>query len=116
MRWVVLPSGSRVRTGVDSADALAGQVRVQLRRADTRMAEQLLDDAQVGSALQQVGRERVAQRVRADAVREPGGSRGGLDDGPRLLACEPPPAVAEEQRAAPNGLHVMEREERRAAL
>ena len=57
---------------VDLADPLAGQVRVELGRGDTRMSEQLLDDPQVGAALEQVRRERVAQRVRADAVRETG--------------------------------------------
>ena len=36
------------------------------------MAEQLLDDAQVGAAVEQMGRERVAQRVRRDAGRQPG--------------------------------------------
>ena len=42
-------------------------VRVALRRAEARVAEQLLNRAQVRAALQQVRRERVAQRVRADA-------------------------------------------------
>ena len=42
-------------------------VRVALRRAQARVAEQLLDRAQVGAALQQMRRERVAERVRADA-------------------------------------------------
>ena len=39
------------------------------------MAEQLLDDAQVRAALEQVGGERVAQRVRRDAVRQAGRAR-----------------------------------------
>ena len=64
------------------------------------MPEQLLDDAQVGPALEQVGRERVAQRVRADPVGEAGPSGRALDRGPRLLAGQPPAAIAEEQRAA----------------
>ena len=64
------------------------------------MPEQLLDDAQVGPALEQVGRERVAQRVRADPLGEPGAGGRALDRGPRLLAGEPPAAVAEEERAA----------------
>ena len=38
-------------------------VRVALRRAETRVAEQLLNRAEVGAALQQVRREGVAQRV-----------------------------------------------------
>ena len=36
------------------------------------MPEQLLDDAQVGPALEQMRRERMAQRVRADPVGETG--------------------------------------------
>ena len=64
-----------MRPSVDLADPLAGQVGVQLGRADTRMSEQLLDDPQVGAALEQVRRERVAQRVRADPVAEPRGPR-----------------------------------------
>ena len=63
---------------VDLSDPLAGHVRVELRRADTRMSEQLLNDPQVGAALEQVRRERVAQRVRADAVAEPGRRRRAL--------------------------------------
>ena len=57
---------------VDVPDPFAGQMRVELRGGDTRMPEQLLDDAQVGSALEQMRRERVAQRVRADPIGEAG--------------------------------------------
>ena len=42
-------------------------VRVALRRRQLHVPEQLLNRAQVGAALQQVRRERVAQRVRTDA-------------------------------------------------
>ena len=49
------------------------------------MAEQLLDDAQVGPALEQVGRERVAQRVRRDPAGEPGARRPRRDGRPGLL-------------------------------
>ena len=40
------------------------------------MAEHLLDRAQVGAALEEVGGERVAQKVRVDALRVEAG-RGG---------------------------------------
>ena len=60
-----LLSGPRVGLAVDVPDPFAGHVRVQLGRGDTRMSEQLLDDPQVGAALEQVRRERVPQRVRA---------------------------------------------------
>ena len=65
-------SGPRMGPAVDVPDPLAGEMRVQLRGGDTRMPEQLLDDAQVGPALEQMRRERVTQRVRADPVGEPG--------------------------------------------
>jgi len=38
-------------------------------------------DAQVGATLEEMGRERVSERVRADPIVEAGGLRGGLDDG-----------------------------------
>jgi methionine biosynthesis protein MetW len=44
-------------------------VGVDLRGRDIGMAEQLLDDPQVGPVLEQVARESVAQDVRADLVR-----------------------------------------------
>ena len=57
-----------MRAVVDPAQALAVDVAVDLRRRERAVAEQLLDHAQVGAALEQVRRERVAQpvRVRAD--------------------------------------------------
>ena len=45
-------------------------VRVDLRRRQIRMAEHHLDRAQVGAALEQMRRERVAQHVRAELTRE----------------------------------------------
>ena len=62
------------------------------------MAEQLLDRAQVGAALQQMGRERVAQRVGADAH-----ARAALRDvAPQqaidAAAGQPRAAVVDEQR------------------
>src|SRR5687768_9625799 len=43
-------------------------VRIPLGGADARVAEQLLDGAQVGAALQEMRRERMTQRMRADAA------------------------------------------------
>src|SRR5205814_9435363 len=42
------------------------------------VAEQLLDTAEVGSALEQVGREGVAEEVRMNALRVEAGLRGEL--------------------------------------
>src|SRR5437588_7062585 len=43
-------------------------MRVDLRRRDVRVAEHRLHGAQVGAALEQMGGEAVAQRVRIDAL------------------------------------------------
>ena len=42
---------------IDVSDALTRYVGVELGRADTRMSEQFLNDAQVGPSLEQMGRE-----------------------------------------------------------
>jgi hypothetical protein len=60
----VRASRSRVRPVVDAAETPAVDVAVDLRRRQRAVAEQLLDHAQVGAALEQVGRERVAETVR----------------------------------------------------
>ena len=54
------------------AEPLPCYVRVNLGRADAGMAEQLLDDAQVGAVLQQVGREAVPQHVGSHVARNVG--------------------------------------------
>src|SRR5579885_152022 len=48
---------------VDLAKALRVDVAIHLRRRQRRVAEQLLDRAQVGAALEQMRRERVPQAV-----------------------------------------------------
>ena len=50
----------RVGLAIDLEQLRGVHVRVTLRRAEAGVAEQLLDDPQVGAALQQVGRERMA--------------------------------------------------------
>ncbi|MCU1469821.1 MAG: family metallopeptidase [Glaciihabitans sp.] len=64
-------SGARVGAVVALLEALGRDMRIQLRRSEARMPEHLLDGAQVGAAIQQVGRGSVAQRMR------PGGSGAG---------------------------------------
>src|SRR4051794_41162603 len=80
------------------------------------MTEQLLDDPQVRAALEEMRRERVAQRVRADPVAEPGIACRRFHGRPRLLAREPPAAVADEQRAAAWRRHVRDGEQPRPGL
>ena len=53
-----------MRAEVQLATPTVGYVRVQLGRREVSVAEHLLDAAEVGAALEQVGRERVAQQVR----------------------------------------------------
>ena len=71
---------------VDLPQSLGVDVAVHLRRRERGVAEQLLDRAQVGAALEQVRRERVAQAVRVGD--EPAQRRG----------VEPAAARREEER------------------
>ncbi len=58
--------------------AVGGDVGVDLGGGDVGVAEQGLDNAQVGAAFQQVGGEGVAQDVRADPSRVDPGRDGGF--------------------------------------
>ena len=51
---------------VNFAQAVASDVRVNLRSADTRVAEQLLDHPQIRAMLQQMRGKTVSQHVRRD--------------------------------------------------
>src|SRR5438105_1068927 len=53
-----------------------GYVRVELGRREIGVPEHLLDASEVGSALEQVGGERVAQQVRMDALGLQAGAAG----------------------------------------
>jgi hypothetical protein len=57
----------RVRLEVDVAASTIRDVRVALGRPEVGVAQHLLDRAKVGSALQEMGRERVAEEVRVHA-------------------------------------------------
>ena len=58
----------RVRLEVGLATAPVGDVGVELGRRQIGVAEHLLDAAEVGAALEQVGGERVAQQVGVDPL------------------------------------------------
>src|SRR6476469_8464891 len=60
---------------VDLAEPVDGHQGVDLRGRHRGVAEQLLDDADVGSAVEQVRRERVPQGVRGDVGHDPGALR-----------------------------------------
>ena len=88
-----------VRAVVDTAEALRVDVAVDLRRRQGRVAEQLLDHAQVGAALEQVRRERVTQ-----AMRVRGSRRRSVEVSSRRPRAERKSAslgAARELRAAP---------------
>ena len=72
-------------------------MRVELGGGDVGVAEHLLQRAQVAAAGEQVGGERVAQRVRAHPVREAGRGRVALDDLVEALARQAGAAVVDEQ-------------------
>jgi len=57
-------TSARVSGRVHLAQPLDGHQRVHLRRRHRGVAEQFLDDAHIGATVEQVGRERVPQRVR----------------------------------------------------
>jgi len=61
---VGVPIGGLQSTGRD--------VGIDLSRGEVLVTEQLLHDPQVGATIEQVGRERVPQRVRRDAQRKTG--------------------------------------------
>ena len=83
----------RVRLEVDVAAPTVRDVRVALRRPEVGVAEHLLDGAEVGAALQEMGREGVAEEM---GVHAPGLETGSI----RELAEDQERAGA-RQRTAP---------------
>src|SRR2546428_675096 len=82
------------------AEVLFRHERVDLRRGDARMTQELLDHPYVGSPLEEMRRERVSQVVRRHATPDPG--TGGID-GQELrarLSRKPAAARVEEHRTA----------------
>ena len=114
-RGRVRGSGARMREPVGRGQPLARDVRVDLRRAEARVAEDLLDGAKIGAAVEQVRRRGVAQRVRSDVRRRATGPSCARDEVVRRARPEAPAARSEEdapmrrRRRRPPG------EERRSA-
>src|SRR5579859_3442857 len=61
---------------------------VDLRRRNIRVAEHLLDDAQVAAVIEQMAGEAVPQRVRRDVFRDAGAARIFLDEHPDGFSTE----------------------------
>src|SRR3954449_5186913 len=95
-------SGQRPRVAgrVDLPQPVDGHERVHLCRRHRGVAEQLLHDAYVGSAVEQMGGEGVAQGVRRDLVRQARTLGGRPEDGPGALPRERAAADVQEQRSA----------------
>jgi len=70
------------------ADVTPKQVRVELRCSDIGVPEQFLDHAKVGTAIKEVRRKRVPQRVRVNLSAETGGTGGGSDRRPCRLTAK----------------------------
>src|SRR3954454_18899265 len=102
--------GPGVGLEVGPAHVGGGYVRVHLGRLDARMSQHLLDAAQVAAALEQVGGERVRQRVRRDVLRDPGVARVLAQKLEDRLARDPLAAVVQEEDVA-----ALERAQVRAA-
>ena len=86
--WSILAS-TWVGCRVHLPECVGSDERVDLGRRDRGMPEQLLHDAHVGAAREQVGRERVPQGVRRDGCRDAGPLGGIPDDLPRGLPRQP---------------------------
>src|SRR5690349_4880610 len=91
-----LSAGTGVALGIDLAEPLHRDQRVDLGRGDRRVAEQLLHHADVRAAVQQVGSERVPQGVRRHVAGEVGTFGCRLEDRPGRLPRQAPAALVEE--------------------
>src|SRR2546423_3745075 len=90
--------GPRMGLGIHPPKAPRLYPSVGLRRAYARVPEELLDGAQIGSALEQVGGERVPERVRRDTRSSRRPPRGEPQPAPDVGGGEPAAATGEEQR------------------
>src|SRR5437588_7561559 len=86
-----------MRVEIHVLQPLRAEMRIELGRCHIRVPEHLLERAQVAAAREQVGRERVAQRVRAHLAVEAGRLRVPLDDLVEALAREAAAALVDEQ-------------------
>src|SRR5437773_5987320 len=91
-------SGAGMEVLVNLAEALAVDVRVDLRGGDVRVSQHHLHAAQIGAPLQKVRCERVAQHVGAELATDADGAPVGFEDLPEALAAHGLAAVVEKER------------------
>lgn len=89
---------------VDSFEAFHRDVGVELGGGHAGVAEEFLDDTQVGAAFEQVGGGGVAQAVRAQVGRSGDGRDDLVHHGAGLALVEAAAALAEQQ--CPAGMFV----------
>lgn len=87
-RFSVDGSAARVEFGMHGFEAGGVDMCVDLCGADIGMAEQFLDDAEVGAAAEEVGGEAVTQDVRRDAFEQPAAPAELFDEHPEADALE----------------------------
>ena len=74
---------------VDVPQPTARDMSINLRRADARMTEHFLDDAQIRAELQKMRRKAVSQHVRRDVARDAGAADAAFDPLPHRGGREP---------------------------
>ena len=93
----------RMRSRMDFPELHDGDVGVDLGGVEPGMAEQLLDEADVGPVLQHVGRAGVAEQVAGAGAPDGGGVNGASHPVADKAAGEALAVAAEEQRLAAGG-------------
>src|SRR5947207_5767910 len=81
---------------IGGLEASRRHVRVDLRRREVLVTEELLDDAQVGAAVEQMRGERVPQRVRRHADRQTGAHAQAIEPVAQPAHAERSATVVEE--------------------
>src|SRR5712692_7902103 len=64
--------GQQVKGALDAGDHAGGDAGVARRRVELVVTQERLDDADIGAALEQMGREAVAQRMQRHSLLDPG--------------------------------------------
>lgn len=81
------------------SQSLAGDVRVEFRRADAAMAKKFLNHAQVGVMLQQVRGKTMSQHMGCDVASDPCMTNARLDATPHCRRAEAAAAFGQKQDA-----------------